>query len=318
MSNIEINNIDDYMTFHGHTTMEGMPIDENFVDYMVELYRLANEDYKTSKPNNYSLNILKGNAKEFFKSLGITLHDVGYFPDDKVEEFLKDMELTNINELITLYNKGAKFVSPFDIAIKPTTTHCFNALTKEQLLICENSKNQKKLLSSLNVFFDHIEISSILGDITTASYIHEITHTQLEDQKGIIDNLYNAEVLSIFNELLYAYSVNDSLLLIMLRNRVNEAFNCFSFIYQKQKHSKIDYDTHMDHKYLVSTIKAIELFSIYVTQHGKTSMNIINEINKVYQGCISLEELLDKFEVNNKEAIDIGYSRKLFERFDKK
>lgn len=72
MSNIEINNIDDYMTFHGHTTMEGMPIDENFVDYMVELYRLANEDYKTSKPNNYSLNILKGNAKEFFKSLGIT------------------------------------------------------------------------------------------------------------------------------------------------------------------------------------------------------------------------------------------------------
>ena len=61
-----------------------------------------------------------------------------------------------------------------------------------------------------HIIFREINLSSTTSEHTSASYIHEITHTQLDRLKGTIKEYYNSEVLSLFNEFFHAAVLDQS------------------------------------------------------------------------------------------------------------
>ena len=77
MSNIDIHNINDYLLYHGHIQNRRNQITNSFRDYMIDLYDIANDQYRISKPRNYSLGKLKEKAYEFYDKNNFQLHDVG-------------------------------------------------------------------------------------------------------------------------------------------------------------------------------------------------------------------------------------------------
>ena len=173
----------------------------------------------------------------------------------------------------------------------------------------------KELLSKLEMYFTHICLPIRKTEIATANYVHEITHTQLESHKGIIEEYYNSEVLSIFNELFYLYSIGDKKAYTqLLVKRINDILDYFLRMYEFKKytfmqsvnedHTYNEYDYHSDLRYTLSTLKAIKLLPSVMTDDMVLKYHTINLINKVFSGNMSVEELLDKVGIDNENILD--------------
>ena len=115
-----------------------------------------------------------------------------------------------------------------------------------------------------HIVFRKINISKIISEQTSSSYIHEITHTQLDSLKGAIREFHNLEVLSIFNELFHASILSEDERILKLNDsrRINEM--CISAEELQDYHNgkrQVSKEDLLDScKYLISGLKAYNLF----------------------------------------------------------
>ena len=132
------------------------------------------------------------------------------------------------------------------------------------------------------MFIKYIFVSNYNTNSMQASYLHEIMHSQLFVYKNIEKEI-NEEVLPIFIELLYGYYHNTPQLLYRLRLIIK-----YLEEYKEIESSKT---------YISSTLKAIELFELYIS-NNTIGKEIIDDISKVFDYDITLEKLLDKYEIS--------------------
>ena len=218
MSNIEYNNMTQDMILHGYRTKKIVPLTNDLIDYMVELILLCNQEQTFCKPVRYeNISTVIRMAKQFFIDAGIILNDVATYSGAHKSQLLK---CTDLEELVYIYNNNCTYKSPFDIPLEILDTNSFISKLTEDNLILDKIKNNNSLLERLSIAYKNIGISRIIGEVTTASYIHEITKTQLGEEKGSVRDYYNADVLSIFNELLYASHIDNGLLRMILTMKI--------------------------------------------------------------------------------------------------
>ena len=325
MSNIEINNTEDFCSFYGHKSIESISLTNAFTDYMVELYDKINDSYQTRKVSSYNIESLIKQAKQFFSSMGYNIHNVGLLSDETIQKELINKDIHSVNKLADIYNSLPSMVSPFDIPIEGMNSHSFKGYTIAQLLSVDDPKFHQDILKRINVYFDRIKISNNLNEITLNSYIHELTHTQTMSNKGIIEDMYNSEVLSIFNELLFAYHKDIRLFYIYMNKTINSLFQTFTRFYidfknvnyNTNKIYSVSFDTHYDYRYLVSVLKAMNLLTIYINSNQKIRNEIIANINQVFDGDKTLETVLDHFDVSTESSIGNRKTLRLINKFDK-
>ena len=152
-----------------------------------------------------------------------------------------------------------------------------------------------------HIIFSGINLNGQTTEQTSSSYVHEITHTQLDRLKGSIREYYNMEVLSIFNELFHASILdNDERIL-----RLNDSRRIYEMSITAQElrdhhdgKSSMSRDELLDCcKYLISDLKAYQLFAIFYSASDTLKNEILDDIQSIFDGFMTVEELLNKYEV---------------------
>lgn len=162
------------------------------------------------------------------------------------------------------------------------------------------------------ILFKGIVLGIPYTEQTSVSYVHEVTHIELDSIPGIVSEYYNSEVLSIFLELLYSYSTGENLLRVNESNRILELVNMLEIVLTTSKEER---DTLLEgSKYICSTLKALALFINYYYGSSSIKKEILSLVQKVFDGTIRLEELLSKYDITYESSQDEKRLKKYFSR----
>lgn len=182
-------------------------------------------------------------------------------------------------------------VSPFALPVIPKT------VTDEAFyggLITELSKDTYPPIS-----FIGIELSSLVTELTSCSYTHEITHAEVDSVNGAISSYYNSEVLSVFIELQIAelLAKGEKILRTEDKRRIYEIETLARELkeYHQKRLLKSEDDALIDSKYVISDVRAYNLFSEYYYGSASTKEYIISRIQSIFDGNYTVEELLNEF-----------------------
>lgn len=314
----EIDNIKDYNLLHGHELdTRKLIINDEVINCVQEINDIDVRSVNGIDINYINEEILKEKTVSFFKR-HFKLHKVGYLSDKKLTSIINNYKIKDINDLANIYNKSASYINPYSIPIKYEYDNILRGSLVIQVFDVDDHKLFAELLPKLNSYFTSIILPNITTELSVSTYIHELTHSQLESNKGIIKKFYNSELLSIFMELLYNYEYDPNTYKVVFVNKINHILQCFNYLYAS---NNSDYDKELDKydydpfdyftntKYLISTLKAFNLFDKYINSNNKEE--IISCIQKVFDGNRSLEELLYKFDISIRSSLDSNITKRL-------
>ena len=147
-------------------------------------------------------------------------------------------------------------------------------------------------------------------DLGSPTLAHEMTHALVNRNKGIIENLKNDEVLSIYMELVVAYELDEtgSLLHKMMLSRLQSLKNDMLNSYKDVYNGYLPFTNYID-----SSLYAFSLFEKYKNGSEKVRKAIRKEINKTLLGKRTLEDTLQVMDASQKEGSQIiqDYVKKL-------
>ena len=107
---------------------------------------------------------------------------------------------------------------------------------------------------------------------------------------GSVNNFFNSEVLPIFIEIIYQYENN-----FLSTYRINH----LQFLAAKlNENNKINNNTFYYMLYYVSIVTAYKLFNIYQNGNIFIKNEILNNIQFVFDNKFTVEELLDKYDLD--------------------
>lgn len=302
------------MLIHGHDTdIKLVELSDKLIDLAVMLAK--DEEYEKSefKATYKQPKLVLRDSKVFLRNKFI-LHKVPYADEVIIKLKLHGRLVRSENDLIKLYNGVGRLVDPFELPVRFVNEPYYYG----NVSLCTNISDNPEFLKHMKIFFKSIELGHKTNDMTGVCYVHEIVHTQLESIKGIVKDYYNSELLSIFMELVYAYEKGVVLLRETLKNRINmfltEFHSLYNFISSKDITEDGLWHNVIACKYIVSTVKAFHLFCNYYIGDDIEKNNILWEIQSVFSGRKSLEDVLDILGITYQNSLDQSHIQILIEK----
>ena len=315
MGTYTLNDLHHYLLLHGYDTdVKKLELDDHMLQCMKELADIDLDCFNGNEFPFIKKFEMTSKAKKFMKEK-FNLHKVGYLSDKRLARLLQDERIQTVDDVATIYNQSAKMIDPFQIPIKYDLSSVFGGTLVVQNVVTEDTSFFEELLPKLKLYFTHIELPKRVTTITPMSYVHEITHSQLESHKGIIADYYNGELLSIFMEFLHSYETNPNVFEIDLTNRIENVLYCFYSMYlfhsgkENPDRNYSEYDYYYDSQYLISILKAFQLFHLYESSDEKIKKYILQGIQKVFDGEISLEDFLEMLDIHYSGALNSDYAK---------
>lgn len=204
--------------------------------------------------------------------------------------------ITNGKTAANISNRSGISISPFWLPISYSSEDLANGALVENALFLEEEEFKKRN----RISYRQIILPREVSELTEATYVHEITHTQLNDQPGIIKKYYDSEVISIFLELVDTLEANgERLLKIQDAIRTNELLLDVASLYANNigKNEIKKSDLLEISKYASSIPKAYSLFLEYYYGTPSLRKYILRCIQNMFDGNLPLEELLQEFEI---------------------
>ncbi|MBR6820890.1 MAG: hypothetical protein IKM55_01550 [Bacilli bacterium] len=302
------------MLIHGHDTdIKLVELSDKLIDLAVMLAK--DEEYEKSefKATYKQPKLVLRDSKVFLRNKFI-LHKVPYADEVIIKLKLHGRLVRSENDLIKLYNGVGRLVDPFELPVRFVNEPYYYG----NVSLCTNISDNPEFLKHMKIFFKSIELGHKTNDMTGVCYVHEIVHTQLESIKGIVKDYYNSELLSIFMELVYAYEKGVVLLRETLKNRINmfltEFHSLYNFISSKDITEDGLWHNVIACKYIVSTVKAFHLFCNYYIGDDIEKNNILWEIQSVFSGRKSLEDVLNILGITYQNSLDQSHIQILIEK----
>ena len=302
------------MLIHGHDTdIKLVELSDKLIDLAVMLAK--DEEYEKSefKATYKQPKLILRDSKVFLRNKFI-LHKVPYADEVMIKLKLHGRLVRSENDLIKLYNGVGRLVDPFELPVRFVNEPYYYG----NVSLCTNISDNPEFLKHMKIFFKSIELGHKTNDMTGVCYVHEIVHTQLESIKGIVKDYYNSELLSIFIELVYAYEKGVVLLRETLKNRINMFLTEFHSLYNFLNSKDITEDGLWHNviacKYIVSTVKAFHLFCNYYIGDDIEKNNILWEIQSVFSGRKSLEDVLDILGITYQNSLEQTHIQTLIEK----
>lgn len=209
-----------------------------------------------------------------------SLNNIIYFPD-KLSNFpmLKRKQYQKIKNTVP--------ISPYDIPITLIKTNVLDGLTIGGEIHYQNKRYN---------FINSVSISQC--EIVNEVYAHELIHTQNEIHYNNINDL-DTEILSIFTERLVSDELNNDKLTNIRLADLYKKLNLLKLM-KYTDDEIIIYQKIASLKYIISTLKAYKLYSLYKNESLSSSKSkVIDDINSVFNKKITLAELLNKYDINN-------------------
>ena len=302
------------MLIHGHDTdIKLVELSDKLIELAVMLAK--DEEYEKSefKPIYKQPKIILKESKVFLRNKFI-LHSIPYADETIIKLKLHGRIVRSEKELVKLYNGVGRLVDPFELPVKFVNEPYYYG----NVSLCTNISDDPEFLKHMKLFFKSIELGHRTNDMTGVCYVHEIIHTQLESVKGIVREYYNSELLSIFMELVYAYENGLVLLRETLKNRINmfltEFHSLYNFLYGSDTTEDGLWHNVIACKYIVSTVKAFHLFCNYYIGDEIEKNNILWEIQSVFSGRKSLEDVLDILGITYQNSLEQTHIQTLIEK----
>ncbi len=184
---------------------------------------------------------------------------------------------------------------------------------------------------------------------TPISYTHELMHTQIDSVAGSVEEYFDAEVMSIFIELVFTFycSKDERLLNLEDSRRIYEMAVCLEsmrdYFEDKKNNDVKDTDLLIDgdrkglvetvyegsepnvlqsvratilenSKYLVSDLKAYDLFITFYFGNSMIKREMLNNVQRVLDGEITVKDYLGIYNVNSESMQDEKRLLKYFNR----
>lgn len=210
------------------------------------------------------------------------LHEVNFLPQKVAENmnFALEMGLLEDRDFLKKVGEVSVKKSPYDIPIE----------------FSGESITHEKLLND-SVYFYSINIDKRTTKMSVPIYIHELGHTQLDSQRGVVIDYHNREVISIFLEQLSALMMDKSGKL--LRNvelyRYQDLLRCIKVLIGNIKDDLYKLEACV---FVVSTLKSDCLFDKYMSSDNKIKEEILWGIQKIFDGKETVEDLLDRYNIS--------------------
>ena len=190
-------------------------------------------------------------------------------------------------------------MSPFDIPI--TYIPC-----EEKKLKCSVIRSiPMQKLGNIQVIQS---INFTPSNIMATIYAHEITHTQYQSKEFIYD-----EILPIFvEELINSLTDNNK---NMFYARINNLLECLKEINKNPfPQDEIEEFNKLNTiKYIESTLIAYMLYHIYTNESlSSTKARIIDDVQSVIDGTLSIENLISKYELTDKNTKSLTLFKSYF------
>ncbi len=247
------------------------------------------------------------------------LRNTAHYTKTKLKDIINDTEtfygefFESVNSVLTVGKDTVGIYPAIDKATDNSSFEGMNLLVKEyspfQIPIILRKSNNPFLGSLRRIgianqdfkpftpfIITHINISKPFTTYSPICYAHEIMHSQVDSQYGAITNYHNREVLPIFIEKLMAYHTNietfreiEKARLTCLRNGMCK--------------SKEDFNNE-DYIYFNSTLIAEALFDAYINSSDADRKVIIEYIQLIIDGEITLEEFLEGFNITYESSLN--------------
>jgi len=249
-------------------------------------------------------------TKAFFEQ-HFKLHEVPYMSISDASEIFKKYgdnptNTSSLNLLVEELKNKSKYVSPYDIPVKYVNGHSMIGEIQKPIILVP----VEEYLKELQIVFSEIQLGNNITKLTSATYAHEITHSQLESIKGSTRNYHNKEFVSIFIEKLVALELDNSRKilnkseLIRFRNLAEQ----IAVLYSADKFTRTQC---LEATVAVtSTLKAENLFDKYLNGSDDLKSEILTDIQKIFDGQITVEDLLQKYEITLENSSNIELIKK--------
>lgn len=242
------------------------------------------------------------NTQAFFNR-HFKLHKVPYKGDIRCKLDKYILRYVPGIELPLKIHNISRHIHPFDIPVKFSSSGIVECMVVENVTFI----SVDEFLKRMNISFKEIILPPQINELTESSYVHELTHTELAHQRGIIRNYYNSEVPSIFLELLNIHESSKQETLLPLQDAVRLT-ELYDILYRlesvNKKVSEEPYEDLVDAtKYAESILKAYHLFVEYYYGTPALKKYILTCIQNILDGNLCLEELLDEFEITTHKAV---------------
>ena len=146
------------------------------------------------------------------------------------------------------------------------------------------------------------------SNIMATTYAHEITHTQYQSKEFIYD-----EILPIFvEELINSLTDNNK---NIFYTRINNLLECLKEINKNPfPQDEIEEFNKLNTiKYIESTLIAYMLYHIYTNESlSSTKARIIDDVQSVIDGTLSIENLISKYELTDKNTKSLTLFKSYF------
>ena len=237
-------------------------------------------------------------TKAFFSKHNFTLHKVNYVA---LKEFATvGINATSIEQVIERINALIVPKDPFEIPRVFIPGHTMEGETQKPLALIPD----ETYLQRVPIVFSKIHLGNNITTLSSATYAHEITHTQLESIKGAVRNYHNKEVLSVFIEKISAYRQNPDAYKISDMMRLRHLLECISIL-AMAKNTNISKSLLIEQEaYVISILKAYKLFDLYVSSNAKKKKEMLANIQRVFDGNLVLEDFLAIYNITNENSLN--------------
>lgn len=247
-------------------------------------------------------------SENFMKSI-FKLHKIFYTTVEEIEEIAPDDANYSDLDFLEAYNCLGQELDAYKLPIKieNTADSWYGIITNPVLGFDDLS-----LVSKEKIMFDYIGLSNKATRLTGRIISHEITHSQIDSNKGATRYYHNYEVLPRFIELLHNTPSADDTFFnnILIMNQEHSLLEKINYLHFQTKFSQNNpnlesSESNLEHStYLISSLKAFNLYEIYLNSTSKGKQKLINQIQNIFDGEMVVEELLAKNKVSMEKGIE--------------
>lgn len=211
---------------------------------------------------------------------------------EESKDLAKSKDIEEKFDFLDKVEEEKKLIHPFSLPLKLGNydSLCNGCMSMEIMGIPHSD-----FISELSIAFTGIYIDSLISDLSVSVYGHELTHTQIESVKKACLNFQNCEVISIFNEKLCALELDPTGKLLKEIEKIR--FKAMAKNIKTITNSDEKFEIFESSYYINSTLKATHLFDKYLYGSKEEKERIINGIQRIFDGEISVEDLLSEHNI---------------------
>lgn len=215
------------------------------------------------------------------------------------------------DEILMFYKRNSKKVNVFDVPITEVEDEnsMQGQIVKGPLIIVGNAE---RMLKKTPIFVETIFLGNKYDKLSIGTYIHEITHALIDRHKGVVENYYNDELLSIFMEKVAIDHIDTSSDKFLVK--CSETYRLANV-----KESLKEIDTYKNEseenkeclKYIQSSLYAGVLFDRYSKAESNKKREMLEQVKTILNGKSKLSDFIEEQQLSIEDDEVFAYIDKV-------